>query len=68
MAFTPVAYTDGTRTETAYTPGDATQYEWLGWWALGEVEPPLSLNERMKFGPTPPVAPRRGTVYITTPV
>lgn len=68
MAFTPTAFTDGVKTETAYTASDATQYRWDGWWALGEVETPLALHDRMKFGPTPPVNPRRGTVYISTPV
>lgn len=68
MAFTPIEFTDGVTVAMAYTPGEVSQFRWEGWWALGEVEPPLSLAERMRFGPTPPAAPRRGTVYIATPV
>lgn len=65
---TPVQFTNGIDTRLAETPSEVTQFRWEGWWALGEVEPPLQLSERFVFGPTRPSSVRVGTVYIATPV
>ncbi len=39
MAFVPVEYTNGARTEVADTPSAAVQYEWDGWVLTGDYVP-----------------------------
>ena len=67
MTFVPVAYSNGAQVQMAYTAGAATQLEWEGWWPVGEREPPIQLDQRFAFGPTPPESPRPGTIYFATP-
>lgn len=66
-SYAPGEYTDGITTVVVSTTGEAADLIWQGWWRVGDVEPPIPLHERFAFGPTPPVAPRRGVVYIPTP-
>lgn len=66
--FQPVQLTNGTETVVAENVYALVQYQYDGYWIVGEVEPPLTLRERFAFGPERPATPRAGVVYIQTPV
>lgn len=66
----PVDLTNGITVVTASTPSELVQYQYDGWWLVGQPEPDLPLQDRFAFGPTPPPVEkrRRGMIYIVTPV